>query len=711
MNRSLSPVQVPAPTAYGRRALEALLDVGLIALSYYTAYRLRFDARQFEGNYPLFIQSLPIILVCRVVSFFVVGVYRGVWRYFRPSDVTTYFKGIALGGVSSIVMLLFLYRFESYSRIVFLIDAVLLMLLLVGSRMSFRVVGNYVSRHSAVGSRVLIYGAGDGGVLLARELLHNRLREYRPIGFIDDDPNKERSRIAGLKVVGGVSGLAASLERHRVEAVILSTKKIYPPYLRELHRICTMTGTPLIAMRFSLEPVEIDPEGSVRRFPSLIDSTGRQYRAVPAAQSSAASQVATLSVPSGVAMAPDALLHGTPASRPRPIRVAHVATRLNLGGVTRHILNLYRYMPADRIEMRIIAGSVTRGEAEWIDAIREAGVMPWSIPELRRPIAPIDDLVAFYKLWRFFLRWKPDVVHTHMAKAGALGRIAALLAGVPVRVHSFHGHVFRGYFGRVGSGAARAAETLLGRFTTGVVTVTPGQHDEIVAELRIVAERRTRLIRYGCETGGTVSVDVRDGWRRELGIASDAFVAVTVGRLTPIKNHALLLEALAKCALPVVAVIVGDGELRGELERRAKALGIAKRTVFAGWIDDVTVAYQAADVLTLTSHNEGAPIAVMEAMGWGCPVVATRAGGVPDLIDDTTGILVDLGDSNALAAALDALARDPERAKRMGAAARVRALTDFSVEREAGSILEYYEALLASSHRLAVHSRQAAGQA
>jgi glycosyltransferase involved in cell wall biosynthesis len=688
---------VPAPRAYLFRAGELLVDLVLMVFAYYGAYQLRFDSSQFQGNYPLLVQSLPIVLGCGIASFFFVGVYRTPWRPFHPADGTTYFRGVVLGAVSSILVLLYVYRFASYSRVVFIIGGALFFFLAVGSRIAIRALARALTRQRVVAIPVMIYGAGELGTLLAKELVRNPRRGYVPVGFIDDDPNKEGRRFGGLRVLGGISGLPEALDRVGAESVILSTRKIRPVHLSLLHQLCADSGTSVLAMRFTLDPVEIDGAGSIRRFPAPIESPGRHrdalVRLAPVSTTAAAGQLA---------------YH---RSGPRPLRVAQVATRLNLGGVTRHILNLYRHMPAGRVEMRVIAGTVNTGETEWIEAIRDAGVMPWMIPELRRPVSLTDDLVALYKLWRFFRRWKPDIVHTHMAKAGALGRIAALLAGVPVRVHSFHGNVFRGYFGTVGSWATRTVERMLGHVTTGIITVTPGQQHEIVGDLRIVSEHRTRLIPYGCDTGGTVSPDVRESWRRELGIEPGTFVVVSVGRLTFIKNHALLLDALARCQMPMMLVIVGDGELRAELETQARALGITHRVIFAGRIEDVTVAYQIADVVTLTSRNEGAPIAIMEAMGWGLPVVATRVGGVPDLVDKSSGILVDEGDSDALAAALDGLAQDRERARRMGAAARARAVAEFSVDREVQSILDLYEGLVASSDDLNMQPPRAFGPA
>ena len=721
MDRPLGAARAWSALASKRQLREGLLDISLIAIAYYAAYRLRFDAAEFGGHRAVFVQALPIVVICQFVSLLATGAYRDIWYDLRLSDITRYSKGILLGTASSIIVLLYLYRFQSHSRVVFLIYAVLLAVLMIASRVMLRALVEFLSRNAGLRRRAVIYGAGDGGILLARELLSNPRRGYRPIGFIDDDPQKAGRAVIGLPILGGLSVLPMVLARYGAQALILSTRKIEPAHLRQLPEICITTRTALIAMRFNLDAVEIDG-GAVLRFPGPFDRSARKgpadlersaapERADYAEQGQeAASAVGMRSdgvtfpnrLPArGVAAGIAVLSEGVEDIVPYAphIRVAHVVTRLNVGGVTRDILNLYRYMPADRVESCVIAGSLAGGETEMTEAIRTAGAAPMSLPQLRREIAPIDDLIALFKLWRFFRQWKPDVVHTHMAKAGALGRLAAVMAGAPVRVHSYHGHVFHGYFGRAGSFAARAIERVLGRITSGVVTLTPAQHEEIVGQLRIVPAPRASLIPYGCDISERAADELTVAWRRNLGIAEDAFVALSVGRLVPIKNHELLLQALAQCGAcsRITAVIVGDGELRPQLEQQALALGVGNRVVFAGWRNDVAIAYQAADVLALTSRNEGSPLAVMEAMGSGCPVVATRVGGVPDLVDEASAILVDDNDAAGLATALCALAQDPHRVRRMGTAALARARAKFSVDREAASMLSYYRQLLQTS--------------
>jgi glycosyltransferase involved in cell wall biosynthesis len=673
MKTLASPGDRP-PITYAMIAVAIVLDLLFVVLAYHAAYWIRFDPDELRKNYHLLTQSLPVLLVFQSVSLLVVGAYR--WRWSRPlrfADLYICARGIVLGTASSILFLLYVYRFQSYSRVVFIAYSILLFLLVIGSRAAYGRIADSVARRQRATARALIYGAGDNGALLARELRRTARFGYRPVGFIDDDAGKDGNRIAGLKVVGGVADLIHALDRYNADTVILSTKAIRSAHLRTLARICDATGTPVVTMRFGLEPIDISG-GVIQHFPAPVE---RGPLPGPA-----------------VAMFPATARDGQrPAER---LRVAHVVTRLNFGGVTRHILNLHRNFPSDRVEMRIITGTVATGEEEWVEAIREAGVVPWTIPELRRPVAPIHDLVATYRLWRLFRRWKPHVVHTHMSKAGAVGRVAALLAGVPVTVRSFHGHPFHTHFGSIGSWGARVFERTLCRLTTGIITVTAGQHDEIVRQLAIVSEDRTRTISYGCQPDGPASPQERASSRQQLGIDRAAFVVVSVGRLTAIKNPALVLQALARCPEPVIAVLAGDGELRGGLEDLAKTLGVAGRTIFPGRVEDANAIYRAADVVALTSRAEGAPIAIMEAMGCALPVIATSVGGVPDLLDPSCGILINDGDADALAAVLTALARDPARVERMGRAAHARALVQFSVEREAASVLGYYEALLAA---------------
>jgi UDP-GlcNAc:undecaprenyl-phosphate GlcNAc-1-phosphate transferase len=239
---------------YKRRVFEVLLDSMMIGASYYAAYVLRFDA-ELPEYYRYFVQSLPIVLACNLASFFVAGVYRGVWRLFSISDLTTYVRGVLFGTLSSVMVLVYLYRFEGYSRGVFLIHAMSLLLLLGGSRASFRLLRDLATRQLPGGRRALIYGAGEGGMLLIRELRGNPARGLEPIGFIDDNSARWGVRIAGLRVLGGIDRLEQLLAEHRPDILVFSTAKISADRAERVELLCASADIELLRMTFSLEPV------------------------------------------------------------------------------------------------------------------------------------------------------------------------------------------------------------------------------------------------------------------------------------------------------------------------------------------------------------------------------------------------------------------------------------------------------------------------
>lgn len=243
---------------YKRRIFEVLLDLTLVVVAYYGAYVIRFD-RELPLYTTLIVQSLPVIIGVQLVSFFVAGVYRGVWHYFTISDLVTYLKGVMLGTVASVIALVYLFRFEGYSRMVFIIDAMLLLLLIVGSRYSFRVLGDLAARRTQGSYRVLIYGAGAAGALLVGELRRNPLYDYSVIGFLDDDPSKDGKQLAGCPVFGGAELLPALVAEHGVDLIIVSTQKLTHARLEQLREICFQSGTGILQFDFALRPIPTLP--------------------------------------------------------------------------------------------------------------------------------------------------------------------------------------------------------------------------------------------------------------------------------------------------------------------------------------------------------------------------------------------------------------------------------------------------------------------
>jgi UDP-GlcNAc:undecaprenyl-phosphate GlcNAc-1-phosphate transferase len=237
---------------YRRRLFEVLLDVVLITCAYAAAYVLRFD-RDTPKYYSLIRESLPIVIGCELLAFYVAGLYRGTWRYIGLSDLTTFVKGAVLGVFGSVMALVYLYRFQGYSRAVFVIDLLLLGLLVAGSRLSFRILGDAAGRRRHDGSLTLVYGAGDAGALLVSELRNNASHGLTPIGFVDDDRSKHGKRMLRLPVVGGVDDLPRVIGSEGVEVIVISTLKIPADRIRAIESVCHASGTRILWMRFGLE--------------------------------------------------------------------------------------------------------------------------------------------------------------------------------------------------------------------------------------------------------------------------------------------------------------------------------------------------------------------------------------------------------------------------------------------------------------------------
>ncbi|MBJ7598142.1 MAG: glycosyltransferase family 1 protein [Candidatus Nephthysia bennettiae] len=381
----------------------------------------------------------------------------------------------------------------------------------------------------------------------------------------------------------------------------------------------------------------------------------------------------------------------------RPIRVARVITRLNIGGPARHVTILSTGLGPE-FETVLFAGAPADCEGSLVEMARSAGATVVTIPELRRQPAPLADLRVLWRLYREFRRWRPDLVATHTAKAGMLGRVAAALAGVPVRVHTFHGHVLHGYFGSFGSALVRLTERLLDRLTTRSIAISP----EIAADLREagIGRNKTTLIPLGLDLERLA--DPGPGsLRRQLGLDDGQPLVGLVGRLVPIKAPGLFLDASRRVmeSLPAARfVLVGDGELRAELERRVGDEGLRHAVRFTGWRSDLAEVYGVLDLVVCCSINEGTPVSVIEASAAGKPVVGTRVGGMPSVIQHgVTGLLVPPGDPAALAAAMIAILGDRDLAGRMGAAGTAFSHERFGRERMVSQVRDLYLGLLSGA--------------
>jgi UDP-GlcNAc:undecaprenyl-phosphate GlcNAc-1-phosphate transferase len=236
---------------YKRRVAEVLLDLCLIPLAYYAAYLLRFEGSQLAPNYPFFVQSLPVVIAAQLLSLFVVGGYRGTWRYFGMMDAVVFGKGVLLGTVAAQMILLYAYRFQSYSRAVFVIYAAILMLLLSGSRASFRLLAEFVLRRRAVGQRCIIYGTEGASLATIREAFGPGVA-LKIVGFVDDDAMHQRMRVGGYSVLGDYGNLLTFIDRGEIDCVVLNTPLIDVERLQKLEETCRNHEVELLRLQINL---------------------------------------------------------------------------------------------------------------------------------------------------------------------------------------------------------------------------------------------------------------------------------------------------------------------------------------------------------------------------------------------------------------------------------------------------------------------------
>jgi len=245
--------------SHKRRIFEVILDVFLITVCYYGSYVFLFGSFETSGNWDLFLTTLPLLVVIKLFAFFFVGVYRGLWRYTTIGDFVTYGKGVAIGSVLSIVAILLLYRFQNFSRSVFALDAILLLVAIAGSRMAFRLIREIIPLpHQNIGRRVLIYGAGDGGEMLLRELRKNPEWNYSPVAFVDDDPLKKDKLINGLKVFDANGSLAGVCRDQEIQEILISSKKVKPETVRRIREVCRDIDVRLMRAEIKIEPVDFE---------------------------------------------------------------------------------------------------------------------------------------------------------------------------------------------------------------------------------------------------------------------------------------------------------------------------------------------------------------------------------------------------------------------------------------------------------------------
>ncbi len=393
-----------------------------------------------------------------------------------------------------------------------------------------------------------------------------------------------------------------------------------------------------------------------------------------------------------------------------PVRVCRIIARLIVGGPTIHVLELTQGLDPARFSSTLIVGQANAGEQSLVNWARARGIAPYEVPEIVGELSVKPrDLRAVLALYRLLRRERPHIVHTHTAKAGVVGRLAAWLAGVPVLVHTYHGHILQGYFHPVINAALRFMERWLARRTTCLIAVSERTRCDLV-RYGIGHRARIEVVPLGVNLEPFLEASRLSGqFRAELGVGLDRRLVGIVGRVVPIKNHPLFLRALARVAERdprVLGVIVGDGPLLADLRDSVDALSLRDRVVFTGWRMDLARVYADLDVLVVSSRNEGTPVSIIEAMAAGRAVVATAVGGIPDMITDgETGRLVAAGDEVALAGAVLDILGKPDVARAMGERARQVAVARYGAARLVRDMEALYTDLLRAMNRRGMATR------
>jgi len=332
----------------------------------------------------------------------------------------------------------------------------------------------------------------------------------------------------------------------------------------------------------------------------------------------------------------------------KKIKILRMIARLNVGGPAIHVHLLTKGIDPDRFQSLLVTGKISPQEGDMSYLFDSLDKKPIIIPELQREISLMLDLKALIRIFKILRREKPDVIHTHTAKAGTSARLAAmtynLVSDKKVKlVHTFHGHVFEGYFSRKKSLMFIWIERLLARGTDVIIAISETQKTALADKHRIAPAEKIKIIPLGFDLESFLHCSALKGqFRKSLGLEDDVVLIGIIGRMVPIKHHKMFFKAARifveeNPGIRVKFIVVGDGELRDDLETYCQKFGMAEKVHFCGWMKDLPPVYADLDILALTSMNEGTPVSIIESMAASVPVISTDVGGVRDLLGAEDG--------------------------------------------------------------------------
>ncbi|MBN1127973.1 MAG: glycosyltransferase family 4 protein [Chitinispirillaceae bacterium] len=398
-----------------------------------------------------------------------------------------------------------------------------------------------------------------------------------------------------------------------------------------------------------------------------------------------------------------ALMAGNAPGSSAALRICHLITRLDMGGSAENTLLTVIGLRERGYAVDLVCGRSDNPASPSETEALARGVRIIQIDELVRPVDPVRDAIALFRMVLLMKKRRYHLLHTHTSKAGIVGRIAGYIAGVPVVVHTPHGHIFYGYFSSLLTRFFTWLERIITRNTDALITLTNKEKQDYLARNIGTADRIHPILSgidlrpFGARKTG------RERLRESVGLRADDFVAGTVARLVPVKNHGLIIDAVARIrdrCPSLRCVWIGDGERRPVLENRIQTLGLADRFIFLGWRSDIARCLFLFDLFVMCSHNEGMGRAFIEAQASGVPVVGSRVGGVEEAIaEGKTGFLVDPLDSGGLAQVLERLYADREGLSRMSATCRSFVDPAFGKEVMVEKINALYHRLLSERNR------------
>lgn len=389
-------------------------------------------------------------------------------------------------------------------------------------------------------------------------------------------------------------------------------------------------------------------------------------------------------------------------------RVLRIINRFNLGGPAYNVAYLTKYMSPE-FETLLIGGEKESDEESSLFIFKEMGIEPLVLSEMNRSINFLTDVRAYYRIKKIIKEFKPDIVHTHAAKAGALGRLAAFSCKVPIIVHTFHGHVFHSYFGQLKTTIFKNVERFLANKSSVIIAISKKQKQELCIEHKIAPLEKTNVIPLGFELSkfSENQIEKRKLFREQYQVAQDEICIVIIGRLIPVKNHFLFLKSIQfikNNSKKIRAFIVGDGNLRNDLMQLCEDLDLdycfypterKKTTItFTSWIQDVSYPLAGSDIVCLTSFNEGTPVSLIEAQAASKAIITTKVGGIENSVTSKAAFLVDIRDEKSFFEKLLLLVENPTIRNKMAICGENFVSNQFHYMRLVEDIRRLYNSLL-----------------